>query len=71
MVGFLKAISKDGEMSFYVMTATINAFFHYVVISNQEKLQLKPYMQSSWYQHHHWPLFARFEKSGLEIQQIK
>ncbi|EGU6978151.1 hypothetical protein GOZ66_17150 [Vibrio parahaemolyticus] len=71
VVGLLKAISKDGEMTFDVMTATLNAFLHYVVIRKQEKLQLKPNMPASWYQQHHKPVFARFEQAGIEIQQIK
>ncbi|MCV5231360.1 hypothetical protein OFC56_29815, partial [Escherichia coli] len=71
VVGLLKAISKDGEMTFDVMTATLNAFLHYVVISKQEKLQLKPNMPASWYQQHHRSVFARFEQAGIEIQQIK
>ncbi|EHZ2780851.1 hypothetical protein ACFJ92_001927 [Vibrio parahaemolyticus] len=69
VVGLLKAISKDGEMTCDVMTATLNAFLHYVVISKQEKLQLKPNMPASWYQQHHRSVFARFEQAGIEFNK--
>ena len=37
VVGLLKTISKDGDMSFEMMTNTLDTFLRYVVISKQEK----------------------------------
>ncbi|GLR03899.1 hypothetical protein GCM10007906_14860 [Vibrio hyugaensis] len=67
VVGLLKTISKDGDMSIEMMTATLNTFLRYVVISKQEKAQLKPNMPASWYQQQSKPLMARFEQAGIVI----
>ncbi|KIF47768.1 hypothetical protein M445_12340 [Vibrio owensii 47666-1] len=67
VVGLLKTISKDGDMSFEIMTSTLDTFLRYVVISKQEKAQLKPNMPASWYQQDSKPLMARFELAGIVI----
>ncbi|CAH1547172.1 conserved hypothetical protein [Vibrio rotiferianus] len=67
VVGLLKTISKDGDMSFEMMTNTLDMFLRYVVISKQEKAQLKPNMPASWYQQENKPLMARFELAGIVI----
>ncbi|PQJ46148.1 hypothetical protein BTO00_08555 [Vibrio campbellii] len=67
VVGLLKTISKDGDMSFEIMTSTLDTFLRYVVISKQEKAQLKPNMPASWYQQESKPLMARFEHAGIVI----
>lgn len=67
VVGLLKTISKDGVMSFEIMTSTLDTFLRYVVISKQEKAQLKPNMPASWYQQESKPLMARFELAGIVI----
>jgi hypothetical protein len=67
VVGLLKTISKDGDMSFEMMKSTLNTFLRYVVISKQEKAQLKPNMPASWYQQESKPLMARFELVGIVI----
>ncbi|MHB9955298.1 hypothetical protein [Vibrio campbellii] len=67
VVGLLKTISKDGDMSFEMMTSTLDTFLRYVVISKQEKAQLKPNMPASWYQQESKPLMARFELAGIVI----
>ncbi|PFG56059.1 hypothetical protein ATG66_2384 [Vibrio sp. ES.051] len=67
IVGLLKTMSKNGEMSFGAMQATINEFLHYVVISKQEKNQLKLNMPASWYQQQHKPIMARFAQAGIVI----
>ncbi|MHA2799920.1 hypothetical protein [Vibrio harveyi] len=67
VVGLLKTISKDGDMSFEMMASTLDTFLRYVVISKQEKNQLKPNMPASWYQQESKPLMARFELAGIVI----
>ncbi|EKO3783002.1 hypothetical protein V9R59_003778 [Vibrio harveyi] len=67
VVGLLKTISKDGDMSFEMMASTLDTFVRYVVISKQEKAQLKPNMPASWYQQESKPLMARFELAGIVI----
>ena len=67
VVGLLKTISKDGDMSFEMMTSTLDTFLRYAVISKQEKAQLKPNMPASWYQQETKPLMARFELAGIVI----
>ncbi|WP_051118704.1 hypothetical protein [Vibrio campbellii] len=67
VVGLLKTISKDGDMSFEMMTSTLDTFLRYVVISKQEKNQLKPNMPANWYQQETKPLMARFELAGIVI----
>ncbi|PIB17304.1 hypothetical protein [Vibrio rotiferianus] len=67
VVGLLKTISKDGDMSFEMMTSTLDTFLRYVVISKQEKAQLKPNMPASWYQQENKSLMARFELAGIVI----
>ncbi|EOD9425163.1 hypothetical protein ACJ5M7_001459 [Vibrio harveyi] len=67
VVGLLKTISKDGDMSFEIMANTLDTFLRYVVISKQEKAQLKPNMPASWYQLENKPLMARFELAGIVI----
>ncbi|AUW05164.1 hypothetical protein [Vibrio campbellii] len=67
IVGLLKTISKDGDMSFEMMANTLDTFLRYVVISKQEKAQLKPNMPASWYQQESKPLMARFELAGIVI----
>ncbi|MEH0712993.1 hypothetical protein [Vibrio owensii] len=67
VVGLLKTISKDGDMSFEMMASTLDTFLRYVVISKQEKAQLKPNMPASWYQQESKPLMARFELAGIVI----
>ncbi len=67
VVGLLKTISKDGDMSFEMMTSTLDTFLRYVVISKQEQNQLKPNMPASWYQQASKPLMARFELAGIVI----
>ncbi|WP_045452559.1 hypothetical protein [Vibrio campbellii] len=67
VVGLLKTISKDGDMSFEMMKSTLDTFLRYVVISKQEKAQLKPNMPASWYQQESKPLMARFELAGIVI----
>ncbi|HDM8223214.1 TPA: hypothetical protein P0E24_002246 [Vibrio campbellii] len=67
VVGLLKTISKDGDMSFEIMASTLDTFLRYVVISKQEKTQLKPNMPASWYQQESKPLMARFELAGIVI----
>ncbi|WP_050937002.1 hypothetical protein [Vibrio harveyi] len=67
VVGLLKTISKDGDMSFEIMASTLDTFLRYVVISKQEKSQLKPNMPASWYQLENKPLMARFELAGIVI----
>ncbi|EKO3805854.1 hypothetical protein NTE05_003092 [Vibrio harveyi] len=67
VVGLLKTISKDGDMSFEIMASTLDTFLRYVVISKQEKTQLKPNMPASWYQQESKPLIARFELAGIVI----
>ncbi|NOJ20970.1 hypothetical protein [Vibrio jasicida] len=67
VVGLLKTISKDGDMSFEIMASTLDTFLRYVVISKQEKTQLKPNMPASWYQQETKPLMARFELAGIVI----
>ena len=67
VIGLLKTISKDGDMSFEMMTSTLDTFLRYVVISKQEKNQLKPNMPASWYQQESKPLMARFELAGIVI----
>ncbi|BFN31181.1 hypothetical protein VHTUMSATKI_13760 [Vibrio harveyi] len=37
VVGLLKTISKDGDMSFEIMASTLDTFLRYVVINKQEK----------------------------------
>ncbi|HDM8184882.1 TPA: hypothetical protein P0E26_001574 [Vibrio harveyi] len=67
VVGLLKTISKDGDMSFEIMASTLDTFLRYVVISKQEKAQLKPNMPAGWYQQESKPLMARFEHAGIVI----
>ncbi|CAE6901590.1 hypothetical protein ACOMICROBIO_LKFPLAJE_01458 [Vibrio sp. B1FIG11] len=67
VVGLLKIISKDGDMSFEMMKSTLDTFLRYVVISKQEKARLKPNMPASWYQQESKPLMARFELAGIVI----
>lgn len=67
VVGLLKTISKDGDMSFEIMASTIDTFLRYVVISKQEKARLKPNMPAIWYQQESKPLMARFELTGIVI----
>ncbi|MGI9918385.1 hypothetical protein [Vibrio owensii] len=67
VVGLLKTISKDSDMSFEMMATTLDTFLRYVVISKQEKAQLKPNMPASWYQQESKPLMARFELAGIVI----
>lgn len=67
VVGLLKTISKDGDMSFEMMTNTLDTFLRYVVISKQEKAQLKPNMPANWYQQEAKPLMTRFELAGIII----
>lgn len=67
VVGLLKTISKDGDMSFEMMTNTLDTFLRYVVISKQEKARLKPNMPAIWYQQESKPLMARFELAGIVI----
>lgn len=67
VVGLLKTISKDGDMSFEMMTSTLDTFLRYVVISKQEKARLKPNMPAIWYQQESKPLMARFELAGIAI----
>ncbi|GAK15163.1 LOW QUALITY PROTEIN: hypothetical protein JCM19053_5051 [Vibrio sp. JCM 19053] len=69
VVGLLKSISKDGEMTFNVMVTTLNAFLHYVVISKEEKARLKPNMPASWYQRSNKSPLARFEQAGINLQE--
>ncbi|MGR5352520.1 hypothetical protein ACPV40_07200 [Vibrio alfacsensis] len=68
IVGLLKAISKDGDMTFDAMTETLNAFLHYVVISKKEKTQLRQSMPTNWYQQQNKPVMMRFEQAGIVIQ---
>ncbi len=70
VVGLLKALSKNGEMSFAAMTQTLREFLHYVVISKQEQAKLKPTMPASWYQENAKPIKARFELAGISIGKI-
>ncbi|NDJ81085.1 hypothetical protein GXP65_08610 [Vibrio campbellii] len=67
VVGLLKTISKDSDMSFEMMASTLDTFLRYVVISKQEKAQLKPNMPASWYQQESKPLMARFELARIVI----
>ncbi|PMO37931.1 hypothetical protein BCT11_18290 [Vibrio sp. 10N.222.52.B12] len=67
VVGLLKTISKDGDMSFEIMVSTLDTFLRYVVISKQEKAQLKPNMPASWYQQESKLLMARFELAGIVV----
>lgn len=67
VIGLLKTLSKDGEMSFDTMEQTLNKFLHYVVISKQEKTKLKPNMPASWYQEHDKSLVARFDLASISI----
>ncbi|HHX8649312.1 hypothetical protein NB532_10770 [Vibrio antiquarius] len=69
VVGLLKTISKDGEMTFDVMVTTLSTFLHYVVISKEEKAQLKSNMPASWYQQSNKSPLARFEQAGIELQE--
>ncbi|MGR5131692.1 hypothetical protein [Vibrio alfacsensis] len=68
IVGLLKAICKDGDMTFDAMTETLNAFLHYVVISKNEKTQLRQNMPTNWYQQQNKPVMVRFEQAGIVIQ---
>ncbi|WP_329351888.1 hypothetical protein [Vibrio natriegens] len=68
VVGLLKTLSKDGEMSFDAMAKTLDTFLHYVVVSKQEHAKLKPNMPASWYQGHEKLLMARFDLAGISIQ---
>lgn len=70
VVGLLKTLSKDGEMSFDAMAQTVQDFLYYVVITKQEQTKLKPHMPASWYQEDQKNLTARFELSGISIQQM-
>ncbi len=67
VVGLLKNNSKYCDMSFLKMVCTHDTFLGYVVISKQEKAQLKPNMPASWYQQETKPLMARFELAGIVI----
>ncbi|MGP8304837.1 hypothetical protein [Vibrio sp. YIC-376] len=67
IIGLLKTLSKDEEISFDAMVQTLEAFLHYVVISKQEKEKLKPNMPAIWYQEIEKPLKARFELAGISI----
>ncbi|MGY0615908.1 hypothetical protein [Vibrio sp. FJH11] len=68
IIGLLKTLSKDGEMSFETMEQTLNKFLHYVVISKQEQAKLKPNMPAIWYQNMDKPLMMRFELAGISIR---
>ncbi|AXY02346.1 hypothetical protein D1115_07835 [Vibrio alfacsensis] len=68
VIGLLKTIHKDGDMTWEAMQKTLNDFLHYVVISKSEKVLLKPNMPANWYQHDHKPVMARFEQAGITIQ---
>jgi hypothetical protein len=68
VVGLLKTLSKDGGMSFDAMAKTLKDYLHYVVISKQEQVKLKPNMPASWYQKSKKPLLERFELAGISIQ---
>ncbi len=68
VVGLLKALSKDGEMSFDTMAQTLKEFLHYVVISKQEQMKLKPNMPPSWYNESIKPVKARFDHAGISIR---
>lgn len=70
VVGLLKALSKDGEMTFDTMAQTLYEFLHYVVISKQEQAKLKPNMPASWYQEEIRPLKARFDLAGISVQEL-
>ena len=63
----MRHATSDGDMSFEMMTNTLDTFLRYVVISKQEKAQLKPNMPASWYQQESKPLMARFELAGIVI----
>ncbi|CAM3002180.1 hypothetical protein QTO01_17185 [Vibrio mytili] len=67
VVGLLKALSKDGDMSFHAMEQTLNEFLHYVVISKSDQAKLKPNMPASWYQESERPVMARFEVAGIPM----
>ena len=69
VVGLLKTISKDGEMTFDVMGTTLDTFLHYVVISKEEKARLKSNMPASWYQRSNKSPLARFEQAGINLQE--
>ncbi|CAE6905727.1 hypothetical protein [Vibrio sp. B1FLJ16] len=68
VVGLLKALSKDGEMSFDAMAQTVQDFLYYVVITKQEQTKLKPHMPASWYQEGAKPLMSRFELAGISVR---
>ncbi len=70
VVGLLKTLSKDGEMSFDTMVQTVQVFLHYVVISKQEQTKLKPNMPVSWYQEEVKPLKARFDLAGISVREL-
>ncbi|MGI3091357.1 hypothetical protein ACRTEP_07740 [Vibrio diabolicus] len=69
VVGLLKTISKDGEMTFDVMGTTLDTFLHYVVISKEEKARLKSNMPASWYQRSNKSPLARFEQAGIKLPE--
>ncbi|EMG7546198.1 hypothetical protein NDJ55_19485 [Vibrio alginolyticus] len=69
VVGLLKAISKDGEMTFDVVGTTLDAFLHYVVISKEEKARLKSNMPASWYQQSNKSPLVRFEQAGIKLPE--
>ncbi|WP_447066334.1 hypothetical protein [Vibrio alginolyticus] len=69
VAGLLKAISKDGEMTFDVMGTTLDTFLHYVVISKEEKARLKSNMPASWYQRSNKSPLARFEEAGINLPE--
>ncbi|ELA7355623.1 hypothetical protein Q9X91_002231 [Vibrio alginolyticus] len=69
VAGLLKAISKDGEMTFDVMGTTLDTFLHYVVISKEEKARLKSNMPASWYQRSNKSPLARFEQAGIKLPE--
>ncbi len=68
VVGLLKTLSKDGEMSFDAVAKTLETFLHYVVIAKQEQAKLRPNMPTSWYQENEKPLKARFDLAGISIK---
>ncbi len=67
VVGLLKTLSRDGEMSFDVMADTLNSFLRYVVISKHEQATLKPNMPASWYQGKDKHLLVRFDQAAIVI----
>ncbi|USD42302.1 hypothetical protein J4N42_06165 [Vibrio sp. SCSIO 43135] len=74
LVGQIKALERDGELTVEALSELLGRQLHYVVITRSElgtlkKLGLEKSMPKEWYQSKQQPTSARLDTAGITLSQ--